>query len=573
MPPFAPPPPRHFLTILVVISLLASGCRSAAVPDRGGPPEPPPAPEGLELAVVRYDGVALRWEPCFGAVAYRVYRDGVPISRCSDPRFLDLGAPLLNARSHEYAVSAIGERESLSARSAARATSTEFPRAAVPEPVLDERPEFVDLYYSAWALAWTLVRGGTRDSDRATGFPFPHLAPSHAEIRSSDAWLAVDLARHGYPLLPVTGVLDAFHAAQQSSAELVETLGSAPVKNGEAAEASAAAAAPGALASAEWLLFTATGDLDRLRRVRGPLEARFARARGMERGRVAFAAEQAIAAEALANISLALGDEPSHSAWSEARREIRDRVNARNWDEEDQVYYDLAADGSRKRQTTLDSFRPLAAGIPDRTRAAALVYHLEDPSRFKRPNRFPNLAASDSRYRPDGEAGAGAVEEYANALLVRGLAEYGFDDLARSLTEGRLACAARVHAATGRFFDAYAPESAAPAGSARAGIAAAPVAGLLRYGIGISTDAPSGTLLFRVSSLGRHGVRRLRLGRRVVSIVCAERRAEGDPCDVEVETDGPLSVVVSTPWAEFPIPRIEAGSHRFRLMRPPGTKP
>ena len=30
-------------------------------------------------------------------------------------------------------------------------------RAIVPEPVYDESPEFIDLYYAAWQSAWTHI--------------------------------------------------------------------------------------------------------------------------------------------------------------------------------------------------------------------------------------------------------------------------------------------------------------------------------------------------------------------------------------------------------------------------------
>ena len=121
--------------------------------------------------------------------------------------------------------------------------------------------------------------------------------------------------------------------------------------------------------------------------------------------------------------------------------------------------------------------------------------------------------------------------------------------------------------------DAYDPESIASAPTARAAIGSVAVGGFLRHVIGIAADAPTETLYFRVDSLARHGVLRLRVGRRVASIVCEARRSADDPCDVTIECDGPIGVVVAAPWAEFPMPRVEAGAHKFRLMRPPGSNP
>lgn len=567
-------PPRLALLVLFLVAgpLLAGACRSPSGPgeEAAAPRTPVSAPGRLEAAVVRHDGIALRWEPVPGATGYRVYRDGAPIGRAAEPLFLDLGGDLVRSASREYAVAAVGAGEIESERSEPVRTPTEMPRDAVPRPVFDERPDLVDLYYAAWADAWSRVVAG----DAARGFPFPHFAPA-GEVRVTDAWLSVELARHAYPLLPIEGLLDAFHfhAARAGTDEPVETL-PLPVPAAPAT-APPPPSAPGALASAEWRLFTAKGDLERLRRVRGSLESRFARARDLERGRVAYASELAIAADALAKIALALGDESGHRAWSAARAEIRDRVNARHWDETAQIYRDLAADGSFVEAATLDSFHPLAAGIPDRTRAAALVYHLEDRAGFKRAHRFPGVAASDPRYRADGGRGPeeGAVDEYRNALLSRGLAAYGFEDLARAVALEHLGRVAAVRAGTGRFFDGYAPDVAAPSPGAREGIAAAPVAALLSRLCGVEADAAAGTLRFRVGSLERHGAERLRVGPRVVSIVCLARRSETDACDVEVETDGPIALLVSTPWAEFPIPRVEAGRSRFRLMRPPGSSP
>jgi len=571
--------------VLLILTAWLAGC---AATGGGAPGEPPAPPVGLKAAVVRFDAVALSWEPPDGASpgrGYRVWRDGEPIARTTAPRCLDLGLPLTSETAHAYAVSSIGDGGAESAPCEPVTTSTSLPREVLPSPIIDDRPDAVRLYWRALEVAWASVRVS---GDRARGAGLACFDAGGGAVRQRDAFLAAASARHAIPLLPVAETLDAFYSRQSTDGAIPDALG------GEA-DAGSPPESAGALARAEWLLFRATGDARRLEAVRGRLERHFASVKrrfrrddglygpgpeplspALERAAasVALASGQAIAADALSRMAAIAGDDDGRARWSAEWRELGRAIDEKHFDARDQIYYDLGPDGSFRRVKSIDSFAPLAAGIPDRTRAAALVYHLGDPAQFRRAHLFPSLGASDPRFRPEGARGRGDVPAAENAMIAAALLEYGFDDLALRATESGIANSGAVLDETGRLFDAYAPDSAAKAADARAAaLAFAPIAGLLECMIGIEPDAARGAVAFRVRSTSRHGVERIRVGPRTVSLVCAARESEDDPCDVTVETDGPIALFLSTPWADFPIPRVETGRRTFRLMRPPTGSP
>jgi hypothetical protein len=121
----------------------------------------------------------------------------------------------------------------------------------------------------------------------------------------------------------------------------------------------------------------------------------------------------------------------SHVAWywgigtatSEKLYAELDRVEVRGLSDEFDVTISVV-DYSRQDQTLL---LPLWAGIPDATRAEALVRKtLLDPARYWRPYGIPNCSALDPAYSPDKREGSGGVWMMWNTMLGEGLVEYGY---------------------------------------------------------------------------------------------------------------------------------------------------
>lgn len=96
-------------------------------------------------------------------------------------------------------------------------------------------------------------------------------------------------------------------------------------------------------------------------------------------------------------------------------------------------------------------FCTLFAGVADRQRVERLVNRLKDPHAFWMASPVPTVACGDSGFDPR-RRGRGAVDVPLNWLITRGLADYGFRDLARELAKRTLALVE-----DGGFHEAYDP--------------------------------------------------------------------------------------------------------------------
>lgn len=144
-------------------------------------------------------------------------------------------------------------------------------------------------------------------------------------------------------------------------------------------------------------------------------------------------------------------------------------------------------DYSRQDQTLL---LPLWAGLPDPTRAEALVRRtLIDPQRYWRPYGLPNCSAAEPAYRPDNRGGSGGVWLMWNTMLGEGLVDYGYRaeaaELIRRLMQGMLYCLKEEKA----FREAYNPDQLEGLGDRDYLWGVAPVA-LFMYTLGVRVVSP-----------------------------------------------------------------------------------
>jgi len=79
-------------------------------------------------------------------------------------------------------------------------------------------------------------------------------------------------------------------------------------------------------------------------------------------------------------------------------------------------------------------FLPLWAAIATPEMAERLIDKLTDPEKFWRRYGIPSLAADDPYYNPKGYWNGPVWVEW-NALIVHGLINYGYNDLAAEITD------------------------------------------------------------------------------------------------------------------------------------------
>jgi hypothetical protein len=235
------------------------------------------------------------------------------------------------------------------------------------------------------------------------------------------------------------------------------------------------------------------------------------------------------------------------AAEAEARAE---RLRGRMWDPESHFFYDLQAGGARGAVPTIAAFWTLLAEVATPEQAAHLAAWLQDPAAFGRPTPVPSLSAGAPGYDVRGGAYRGGVFPPLVLMVVRGLRRAGHGDLAHRLAMGCAEAVAAVAAATGTFWESYAPEAPAPGRPARGGVPGsggiASILFLLEEGIGLRADAALRELEWEVRTPEACGCERYWFAGGRVDVRAAERRGIEDPLRVTVEGDRPFTLRLRT---------------------------
>lgn len=137
----------------------------------------------------------------------------------------------------------------------------------------------------------------------------------------------------------------------------------------------------------------------------------------------------------LSEIAGIIGKTEKSEIWAERYQNIKEKINAYLWDEEDGFYYDRkVSDGKFHKVKSVASFIPLFAGICDKEKAEKLVAHLKDPKEFATAFPIPSVSADDKTYHTR-DMFRGTVWLNFNYLIETGLLEYGYTKEAEELRQ------------------------------------------------------------------------------------------------------------------------------------------
>jgi neutral trehalase len=110
-----------------------------------------------------------------------------------------------------------------------------------------------------------------------------------------------------------------------------------------------------------------------------------------------------------------------------------------------------------KKVKAVSSFLPLFAGICDRAQAAALARHLSDPHSFATPLSIPTVAVDDPVHSDD--MWRGPVWINYNYMVICGLSEYGYKDLADEIKRKTIEAVDFWYAHDGVIYEFYDSEN------------------------------------------------------------------------------------------------------------------
>lgn len=254
--------------------------------------------------------------------------------------------------------------------------------------------------------------------------------------------------------------------------------------------------------------------------------------------------------------------------WRRRFDDFASLINERYWDEESGTYCDIGTSPPHApvRVLTPASFWPLLAGVVPPDRARRLVAHLENPVELGGAVPFPSVSRSSPQFDPDGRYWRGGVWLPLAYVCVRALEENGFGDLADTLAQRvvRHQLATWLDFSPHTVWECYSPTAPRPATGKRPGAPGArpdfcgwsalgPINMAIENVVGIRCDGFRRRVEWRIRRRGVHGVRRLRFGGGVVSLVFASGA-------IDAESDIPFTLVAG--GREFAVP---AGRSRFVL--------
>lgn len=155
----------------------------------------------------------------------------------------------------------------------------------------------------------------------------------------------------------------------------------------------------------------------------------------------------------LAYIYEVIGDVKNAEFFKNVHKEVREKINALMWSEEDGLYYDRLFDGTLTGVASFASFLPMFAGLCSQEQAEKMVKVLLDEKRFWTDMPIPSMPKDSPYYDVDMWRGCSWLN--VNYLLLLGLRKYGYTDIAEELRVRTLNAVNKWYLETGNIFEFY----------------------------------------------------------------------------------------------------------------------
>lgn len=173
------------------------------------------------------------------------------------------------------------------------------------------------------------------------------------------------------------------------------------------------------------------------------------------------------------------------------------------YNEDDGFFYDLDTEGNQIPIKTAAAFWTLISHVATPKQQEQLVWYLNDPDTFCRLHRVPVLAANEDGYDPRGGYWRGSVWAPINAMVVLGLEECKYTDLAREIGLNDLDVVSQVFKQTGTIWENYPADEISQGDSDHPDMVGwsgmAPIFFFIRYGVGLRTTDMHNTLEWTIS--------------------------------------------------------------------------
>ncbi len=443
----------------------------------------------------------------------------------------------------------------------------------LPVPMLPDHPDWVEMYWRAWEVAWSNLRRPKPGSGLIANYMDAAL---NGHLFMWDSCFMAQFGIYGRRVFNFTNMLDNFYARQHDSGficrELDDTDGHDyfypydPNSTG-----------PNIMAWAEWRYFRQTGDDSRLPQVFWPLMAfhRWYRANRTWPGGMYWAtglssgmnnqprvpdsqyhhrhwtwADSNIQASlnclVLGQMATLLQQPELAAELAEERTRLMQQINEKLWNPEADFYQDINENGRFSRVKTIGAYWALLDKdlVPEK-RLAPFLQHLRENWSFKLPHRIPSMSADSEGYNADsGNFWRGGVWPVTNFMVLKGLRFVGQHTLAHEIAVNHLQTVCQVYQRTDTFWDYYAPETAVPGNDAHPNYVGwsglTPISILMEDVIGIGVDWPQRRVSWdrRLETQSLYGVCDYPIGQDGTMDLL------GDADKVTVTTDVPFTLTI-----------------------------
>jgi len=468
-----------------------------------------------------------------------------------------------------------------------------FPKDKVPEPVLEENPDYVDLYYAAWQMAWNKVSAGTPEN----GFADSYMDEGFNElIYQWDTNFIVAFAMYAADLFPVMASLDNFYNKQRDDGYIQRVYWESNGKPANEVTPEEPMINPPLFAWMELRYYYLTGDTSRLNRVL-PNLIKYYRwidnncaskyhphlyyntplGSGMDNtprhnvemsGWIDMSAQQALAAKCISEMAKVINKKDIGSEFLTEYNSIRESINKFCYNKENGFYFDVTPDGTPEVTKHIGAFWTILAEVSDSIQTNNLVKHLKDPKEFWRPNPVPALAADEPEYNAAGFYWRGGVWAPTNYMVIKGLEKYGYQELADTIAlkqienmsdiyktfvpeEDKIAFEERYHDGYHTIWECYSPEYPQPAtrwdstfysrqdfvGWSGLG----PIALLIENVLGMQISGYENKITWRINRTDKHGIKRLNLAGQKVDIIALPNN---NGFDIKIHCDKPFTLEI-----------------------------
>lgn len=148
-----------------------------------------------------------------------------------------------------------------------------------------------------------------------------------------------------------------------------------------------------------------------------------------------------------------LGDKENAEYFQTVHENVKEKINALLWSEEEGLYYDRLFDGNLTHVASSSSFLPMFAGICSQKQADKMVKVLLDENKFWTALPVPSIPKDSPYYDIDMWRGCSWLN--INYFIILGLRKYGYTGIAEELRERTLSAVNGWYEKTGNIFEFY----------------------------------------------------------------------------------------------------------------------